>query len=177
MQTESMNPPPTLRSEVMEHLFTDLQISRFNQLYYQTMADRQKRFIKASNIVAALAASAALAGLLRDRGGAGLLVFQILMGIAAVSAAVSPILGLEDKYPQFSRAAMGHAIAKDRIWALLRDLKVSDFDETHAAREREINAFRDALVVLDERANRSVKESCWSQVERELPAEKAWSII
>jgi hypothetical protein len=161
----------------MEHLFTDLQVARFNQLSYQTMADRQKRFIKMTNIVAAVAASAAFAGLLRNGGGAGLLVFQILMAIAAVSAAVSPVLGLEDKYSQFSRAAMGHAIAKDRIWALLRHLKLSDFYESHAAREREINAFRDALVVLDERANRSVKKASWEQVERELPAEKAWTII
>jgi tRNA A-37 threonylcarbamoyl transferase component Bud32 len=86
-------------------------------------------------------------------------------------------LGLEEKYSQFERAALGHTIAKDRIWCLLRDLKLSDIEDSHEAREREINAFRDALSALDEEPHDSVKRACWEEVERELPSDKAWTII
>ena len=163
------------RDEVMERLFTDLQVARFNQLYYQARAKSVKRMITGANIIAALAASAAFTGLLREVGTAWLL--QLLMLLAAIFAAIGPVLGLEDRYSRLERAGLGHAIAKDRIWSLLRDLKLSELDETHEAREREINAFRDALSALDEDPHDSVRRSCWEKVEQELPADKAWTII
>jgi hypothetical protein len=163
------------RAELMERLFTDLQVSRFNQLYYQTRAKSVKRLITSANIIAALAASVAFTSLLRAGGTDWLL--QPLMVLAAIFAAISPVLGLEDKYSRLERAGLGHAIAKDRIWSLLRDLKLSEIDDTHEARAHEINAFRDALSALDEEPHDSVRRSCWEEVERELPAEKAWTII
>jgi hypothetical protein len=176
-EAESRRAVTSLRDEVMERLFTDLQIERFNQLYYQTRAKRTKRYIALANIIAALAASAALTGLLKVGNGPWPVILQILMAVAAVSAAVSPVLGLESKYSQLERAALGHAIAKDRLWCLLRDLKLSDIDVSHTARESEIGAFRDALTALDEDPHDSVRKACWEQVERELPADKAWTII
>jgi len=177
MQTEakSLTASRSRRQEVMERLFTDLQAARFNQLYYQARATTVRRLIKWANVIAALSASAAFTGLLRG-GGTGWLL-QTLMIVAAISAAVGPVLGLEDKYSQLERASLGHAIAKDRIWCLLRDLKLSDIDESHEAREREINAFRDALSALDEEPHDSIRRSCWEEVERELPSDKAWTII
>jgi len=163
------------RQEIMERLFTDLQVERFNQLYYQSRADSAKFWITVTNVTAALAASAAFTGLLKSSGHAGLLT--ALTAIAAVSAAVSPVLGLEDKYSRLERAAMGHTIAKDRIWALLRDLKVSELDESHEARENEISAFRDSLSTLDGKPRDSLRRKCWETVEAELPADKAWTII
>jgi hypothetical protein len=130
--------------------------------------------ITAANVLAALAASAAFTGLLRELGTVWL---QSLMALAAIFAAIGPVLGLEDKYSRLERAGLGHAIAKDRIWSLLRDLKVSELDETHEAREREINAFRDAFSALDEEPHDSVRRSCWEKVEQELPADKAWTIV
>jgi hypothetical protein len=163
------------RAEIMERLFTDLQVARFNQLYYQARAKSVKRLITAANVIAALAASAAFTGLLRQGGTAWLL--QLLMVVAALFAAINPVLGLEDKYSGLERAGLGHAIARDRIWNLLRDLKLSELDDAHEAREREINAFRDALSALDEEPHDSVRRSCWDEVERELPADKAWTLI
>lgn len=161
----------------MERLFTDLQVERFNQLYYQRRARTIKAFITLSNVIAALAASAALTGLLKGGNAVLPIVLQILMGVAAISAAVSPVLGLEARFSQLERAALGHGIARDRIWSLLRDLKLSDLEESHEAREREIAAFRDVLSALDEEPHDSVRKSCWEEVERELPADKAWTII
>ena len=165
------------RDEVMQRLFTDLQVERFNQLYYQKRAKSTKRLITLANIVAALAASAALTGLLRNGQGPWLLMFQGLMAVAAISAAIGPVLGLEEKYSQLERAALGHAVTKDRIWCLLRDLKLADINDSHEAREGEIDAFRDALSALDEEPHDSVRRACWEEVEHELPADKAWTIV
>jgi hypothetical protein len=163
------------RDEVMQRLFADLQVERFNQLYYQKRSESVKRWIICANVIAALAASVALTGLLKGVGGGWLL--QTLMGTAAVSAAIGPVLGLETKYSALERAALGHGIAKDRLRGLLRDLKLSEISEGHEAREAEICAFRDALGALDEAPHDSVRRSCWEEVERELPADKAWTII
>ncbi len=130
------------RQEVMERLFTDLQVERFNQLYYQTRARKTKSLITFANVVAALAASAAFTGFFRGSAGLWQFTLQSLMVIAAISAAVGPVLGLESKFSQLERAALGHAIAKDRIWSLLRDLKVSEIDDTHEARERDCRVQR-----------------------------------
>lgn len=163
------------RDEVMERLFSDLQVARFNQLYYQARAKSVRRMITGANIIAALAASAAFTGLLRATGTTWLL--QSLTLLAAISAAIGPVLGLEDKCARLEQAALGHAIAMDRTRSLLRDLKLSELDDTHEAREREINAFGDGLSALDEEPHDSVIRSCWEKVEQELPADKAWTII
>lgn len=99
------------------------------------------------------------------------------MVFAALCAAVGPVLGLEEKSSRLDQAALGHAIAKDRIWSLLRDLKLSDINDTHEARGAEITALGDALTALDEESHDSLRRSCWEETQRELPAEKAWTII
>ena len=162
---------------MMERLFTDLQVERLNQLYYQKRAKKIKTRITWANAIAALAASAAFTGLLGGAGGFWTIILKALMIVAAIAAAIGPVLGLETKFAQLERAALGHAIAKDRLWCLLRDLKLSEIGDTHEAREREINAFRDALSPLDEAPHESLVRSCWEEVERELPADKAWTII
>ena len=177
MPTQTDTASISRREEVMQRLFTDLQVERFNQLYYQKRARTIKRLITSANIVAAVAASAALTGLLKNGQGVWLVVFQVLMAVAAVSAAIGPVLGLEEKYSQLERAVLGHSIIKDRIWSLLRDLKLSDIDESHEAREREIAAFRNALSALDEEPHDSVRRACWEEVEHELPANRAWTIV
>ena len=173
-ETESTG---ALRVEVMERLFTDLQVERFNQLYYQKRAKRVKRLITLANAIAALSASGALIGLLTTGPGVLPTLWKVLVGIAAISAAVSPLLELDTKFSRLEQAALGHTIAKDRLWQLLRDLKISEIEETHKAREAEIGAFRDALGALDEDPHDSVRRSCWEEVEREFPAEKAWTIL
>ncbi|HTS77964.1 MAG TPA: hypothetical protein VMG40_17255 [Bryobacteraceae bacterium] len=175
MQTEVEPLNASRRTEVMERLFTDLQVARFNQLYYQTRSKSVRGWMKRANVIAALSASAAFTGMLKN--GGPLWLLQGFTIVAAISAAVGPVLGLEDKYAQLERASLGHAIAKDRIWSLLRDLKVSELTDSHEAREREIAAFREALSALDEEPHDSVRTKCWEQVERELPADKAWTII
>lgn len=177
MQTEvePLDASGSRRQEVMERLFTDLQVERFNQLYYQTRAKTLKHLIKSLHVIAVLSASAAFTELLRNSGALWLL--QGLMIVAAISAAIGPVLGLEDKYSRLEQAALGHAIAKDRMWSLLRDLKLSDIEDAHEAREREIGDFRAALSALDEKSHDSVRRSCWEEVERELPADKAWTIV
>lgn len=165
---------PLLRAEVMERLFMDLQVEYFNRLYYQTRASAIKFWITAFNVIAALSASVAFTGLLRAWGEVPLV---ILMGLAAISAAIGPVLGLESLYSQLDKAALGHSIAKDRIWSLLRDLKLSEITDSHEAREGEISAFRDSLCALDEKPHDSVRRSCWEKVQRELPVEKSWEIV
>ena len=176
MQIEALPiPSSSRRQEVMERLFTDLQVARLNQLYYRARAKRLKRAIMLANVIAALSASAAFTQLLRNSGNS--LPLQILVLIAAVSAAIVPVLSLEDKYSALEKAALGHTIAYDRIWSLLRDLKLNEIDDAHEAREREINAVRDALSALDEDPHNALRRTCWEEVERELPADKAWTIV
>ncbi len=177
MHTQTETASISRREEVMQRLFTDLQVERFNQLYYQKRAKTIKGLITSANVVAAVAASAALTGLLKNGQGVWIVVFQVLMAVAAISAAIGPVLGLEEKYSQLEKAALGHTIVKDRIWCLLRDLKLSDIGDGHEARESEIGAFRDALSALDEEPHNTVRLRCWEEVEREFPAERAWTIV
>jgi hypothetical protein len=177
LEIESPNASRSRRDEIMERLFGDFQVAYFNQLYYQSRAKSVKRMIRWANVIAAVSASVAVTTLLKDAGAVGFLV--VLTVLSAVSAAVAPVLGLEDKYSQLQQAGLGYTIVKDRLCGLLRDLKMSELDDSHEAREREIAAFRDALGPLDlnEEPHASLMQSCWEKVERELPAEKAWSII
>jgi|SRR5208282_418908 len=177
MQTQTVAESAPLREELMERLFMDMKVERFNELYYQIRAKTTKHLITSANIVAALAASTALTGMLRNGPGASLIAFQLLMAVAAVSAAVGPLMGLESSYARLEKAALGHQIARGRLWSLLRDLKLSDLDGSHEARANEIGAFLDALSALDEAPRERVRRSCWEKVEREYPAEKAWTII
>lgn len=110
-------------------LFRELQVARFNELYYQRRSDWFRRLATAANVISAVAASAALASLLAANGqlfGWGPIVWQVLTGIAAISAAVGPVLGLDVKASQMEKAALGHSILRDRLYRLLGDLKVSD---------------------------------------------------
>lgn len=133
-----------------------------------------------ANIVAAIAASAVLAHLLQESGslfGLGPKVWLLLTGIAALSAAVGPVLGLESKATQLEKAAFGHGVIRGRIHALLNDLKLAELDEAHIARSKEIEALRTALVAFDEKAAERVKKECWDQTLRELPSESAWTLV
>jgi hypothetical protein len=160
----------------MSRLFADYQVARFNELYYQKRASSVRKRATFFKIVSALAASAALTGLLSGSF-FGTLALQILTAAAAICSAIGPYLGWDNKVSQLERAALGHAIATDRIRKLLKDLKLTELTESHEARETEITAFRDSLTALDEAPNDAVRTDCWKAVEKELPAEQAWSII
>lgn len=168
------------RSDFMIRLFSDLQVARFNELYYQNRSSRMRFLARAANIVSAIAASAVLANLLRAGNalfGWGPAVWQVLTAIAALCAAVGPIFGWEAKATQFEKAALGHAIVRERTHCLLKDLKLSEVDDTHVARSEETEALRMALAALDEPASKRVKEKCWSQTLSEFPSEAAWTLI
>jgi ABC-type multidrug transport system fused ATPase/permease subunit len=177
METAIAVEPASQRQEVMERLFTDLQRERLNVLYYQARAAAVRRWIIRANIVAALAASTALGTILKSSAGAGAAVLWVLTGLAAVSAAIVPILSLADKYARLEQAARGHTLAYERLFSLLRDLKLSEVGEAHIAREKEIEALRESLSALDEKTHERLLRSCWARVEKEIPAENAWTII
>ena len=164
----------------MVGLFRDLQIARFNELYYQRRSASMHRWAVSANIVSAISASAVLLNLLKDGGsplGFGPGVWQLLTGLAAVSAAVGPILGWERKASQFEKASLGHGIVRERIRSLLIDLKLSALDESHRARQQEIEAVRLSLLALDEPASEKLKEKCWEQTLQEIPSDRAWTLL
>ncbi len=169
------------RAEIMTRLFKDLQIARFNELYYQKRSASLRNWTKGANIVSSLAASLVLGSLLTGPGspllGFGPIAWQILTLLAALSAAASPALGLSEKASQMERAALGHSIIKERIRRLLSDLKVSELKDSHVGRDEEINAMRLALSPLDELPSMKLREKCWERTLEEIPSEKAWSII
>lgn len=178
-----MTSPPiqgSWRGDFMIRLFSDLQLARFNELYYLNRSSRMRFLARAANIVSAIAASAVLANLLRAGNalfGWGPAVWQVLTAIAALCAAVGPIFGWEARATQFEKAALGHAIVRERTHRLLKDLKLSEIDETYVARYEEIDALRIALAALDEPASARVKERCWNQTLREFPSEAAWTLV
>ena len=164
----------------MTRLFRELQIARFNELYYPRRADWFRRLATTANIISALAASAVLASLLAGNSklfGWGPIVWQLLTGIAAASAAIGPVLGLDVRASQMDKAALGHSIVRDRLHRLLSDLKTSSLDESHVARDREIDAFRSALAALDEVPSEKLREECWKRTLEEYPPEKAWTLV
>ena len=164
----------------MTRLFSELQIARFNELYYQRRAQWFRRLATGANIISALAASAVLASLLASDSklfGWGPAVWKILTGIAAASAAIGPILGLDVKASQMEKAALGHSILKDRLHRLLSDLKGSDLEESHLARDNEIEALGSALAALDEAPSERLRQKCWNQTLEEYPPDKAWTLV
>lgn len=183
MGTTMASPPirqESRRGELMTRLFHDLQIARFNELYYQRRAAWMRFLSTSANIVSAVAASAVLAHLLKEGDslfGFGPVAWQLLTGLAALSAAVGPVLGLDGKAIQLDKAAFGHGVIRGRIHALLNDLKMAELDETHIARSKEIEALRTALSALDEPGSERVKERCWDQTLREIPSESAWTLV
>ena len=165
----------------MARLFGDLQTARFNELYYQKRAAFFRKWAKRANVVSALAASLVLANLLIGPGnplfGLGPLIWQTLTGLAALSAAIGPVLGLWDKASQMDKAALGHSIVKERIRQLLVELKLSDLQDSHLGRDQEIDAVRSALAPLDEPPSEKLRETCWEKTLEELPSDKAWSVV
>jgi|SRR5579863_2743965 hypothetical protein len=182
MSSLTISPPSqeSRRGEVMTRLFRELQVARFNELYYQRRSDWFRRLATAANVISAVAASAVLASLLAANGqlfGWGPIVWQLLTGIAAISAAVGPVLGLDVKASQMEKAALGHSILRDRLYRLLGDLKVSDLDDSHLARDKEIESFRSALAPLDEPPTEKLREECWNRTLEEFPSDKAWTLV
>lgn len=176
MSSSTVLPPvqESRRGQFMTRAFSDYQVARFNELYYQRRAAGTRTLITLANVLSALSASAVLASLLKDGFGLGPLVWQALTGLAACSALV-PVIGFEAKATQFERAELGYGLVRARLRDLLRDLKLADLDETHFAREREIAAVRDSLAALDaEPTKRQLSEQCWRQTLEEIPSESAW---
>ncbi|MBA3975389.1 MAG: hypothetical protein C0504_14385 [Candidatus Solibacter sp.] len=166
------------RDIIMAQLFSDLQIARFNELYYQKRAQWHRRLSASANVISALASSAVVTALLRDSVfGWFPLLWLILAMLAAVCAAVVPILQLDTKASQLDKAAFGHAIVRDRIHKLLRDLKLSELDDVHLGRKAEIDSLRTTLGALDEPPHSSVINSCWDQVLHEYPSDQAWTVV
>ncbi len=165
----------------MTRLFGELQTARFNELYYQQRSAFFKKWARRASILSALAASFVLANLLTGPGnqlfGFGPLIWQLLTLMATLAAAVGPVLGLGEKAAQMDKAALGHALVKDRVRRLLTDLKLSDLDDSHVARDREIDAIRSALSALDEPPSEKVREACWEKTLAEFPSDKAWLLI
>jgi hypothetical protein len=178
----AVSPPlvDSKRGELMVRLFRELQIARFSELYYQRRAEWFRGWATGADIISAVAASAVLANLLASNGrlfGWGPVVWQALTGIAAASAAIGPVLGLGAKASQMEKAALGQSILKDRLRRLLSDLKSSALEESHLARDKEIDAFGTALSALDEAPSEKLAEKCWKRTLEEYPPEKAWTLV
>jgi hypothetical protein len=75
------------------------------------------------------------------------------------------------------KAAFGQSILKDRLHRLLSDLKSSPLEESHRARDLEIDAFGSALSALDEAPSERLAEKCWQRTLEEYPPEKAWTLV
>ena len=173
-----LNPATQSRRDLLlSRLFTELQIVRFNEIYYHKRAATMHRLSLGSNILATVASSTALFGLLSGFP-IGALAWKILTAVAAISAVLGPVFQLEPKAAQFEKAALGHSIVRDRMKRLIQDLKMSPLEETHVARNDEITALRDALAALDEPPGATrLKEQVWKQVLEEYPSDQAWSIL
>jgi hypothetical protein len=170
-------PTETQREELMIGLFVVMQKARFNVIYYGARANRMRLYATTSNVVAALASSVALVGLLSDSA-FGPLALRILTAVAAGMAAVGPILHWDGKASQFEKAALGHGIILNRVQVLLHDLKLADgATAEHHARVSELDAFHGALTALDEAGDERLKKKAWEQTEREFPVGDAWNLV
>jgi len=163
---------------MLVRLFGDLQVARYNEIYYQLRGSSKRRAAKYLKVLSAVASSAALLGMLKAIPAIGELVAAMLVAGAASAAAIGPIFGLESQAAQYEKAAMGHAIVRERIKGLLRDLKVREaFDAECEGRLVEIAGFTSVLVALDDNGVAAVKERAWKQTLEEYPSESAWSIV
>jgi hypothetical protein len=177
MSTVPAPPVDARRDEIMYCLFADLQKARFNELYYRNRAASLRRWSNLSSIISALTASSVLAGMLKE-GTVGASVIWMLLTLAAVvTAAANPVLQWNTRAARLEQAALGHGLIHNRVHELLRDLKLSELNESHEARMREINAFGDGLAALDEKPVQRVINKCWEQALREYPADQAWTAV
>lgn len=168
---------PDRRAEVMCGLFNELQIARFNYLYNQELADRYAKLSKWSRIVSALAASAILAGML-SQDSIGAWLWKGLTALAAVTAALSPILGWDRKAYAFEKAGFAYKLIHDRVKTLLQDMKLSQLTTDHEARKAEIVAIQNSLSLLEnESPRKDLIESSWARATQEYPSEDAWAAI
>ena len=165
------------REEFMMRLYGDLQIARFNEIYYQTRAQQARGWASRMNMLSAVASSGAFVGIIKPLPTIGPVIPPLLTAIAAVAAACGPFLGLDAKASQFERAAFGHGLIKDRIKRLLRDLKMKDLNYEHEARDNEIEHIRSSLNALDEAGSDVIRKRAWEQTLREFPSDSAWNLV
>lgn len=165
------------RTVVMYKVLQDLQEAHYNRLYALTRSSRVRFQMKCCNMVAALAASAALAGLFSSAGGMWLFVWKGLTGVAAVLAAVGPVLGWDAYAAQMEKSAMGHSMLADRFRVLLSDLRLSPLDDSHEARLRDLYELRNAMSSLDEAPDEATQAQCWRKTLEQIPSEGAWDRI
>ena len=159
-------------------LFNEMQVARFNVIYYQTRASRMRQYSTWSNVLATVTSSVAFVGLFSASTDLGTNALKGLTAFAAIAALLGPVLHWDSKGSQFDRAALGHSIIMDRLRLLLSDLKVSDAVEPqHQSRIAEIEALRGALTALDEPGKNRVKLKAWKQAEEELPTSHAWDLV
>lgn len=163
----------------MMRWFSDLQTARLNEIYYQRRAAAVRRLSWRCNVAASIAASSAVAG--------GLAAFPIpgikwilagLALVAALLAAVVPVMGLEDEASRLEKAAMGWSLVFSRLRRLLGDLKGSELSPEHLGREAELDALRLFVYALDQQpSDTPLVKTSWDQVLRELPSEQAWTLV
>lgn len=170
--------PPSRRDDLMCGLFVDLQNARFNFLYHQALADRFDKLSKWSRIVAAIAASGVLGGIL-SQGSIGAGVWKGVTALAAVAAIIGPLLGWERKAHEYQKMAFGFSLVHDRLKGLLADMKLSDLSSDHEARKAEIMLLWNSLSALVVGSpNKALIESSWDRANEEYPPTKeAWGAI
>lgn len=114
--------------------------TRFNQHMHSALATRYHRLVTGSAIVSALASSTGLAAFLGDSSPVG----TVLIGLAIVSAAVSPVLGWSAKHAKHSSLFSGYRmlelrmpmISAEEVKQQYRDLEYQEPAEKPALFER-----------------------------------------
>jgi hypothetical protein len=173
----STEPVETYRGVVMTRLFSALQHARFNELYYRKRASMLRKFSTSANLLSALAASTVLTGLLKEGAfGVSPVLWPALTALAAIGAAVAPVMHWDSKASQLETAAFCHGLVRDRLHQLLRELRLTEIHYGHMDREAEILAFQTGLAALDENPSDHLISKCWDQTLRELPSDQAWVI-
>lgn len=177
MSTESVVPESaeSLQAIVMRRLVYRLQYATYSKLYYQLRAGQMRWRLKAASAGAGIASSAVLLGLLATS--EFMAGWQIISGASAVASILALTLGWEAQAVQFEKAAMGHAMVQERIELLLGELRITEIDDRHVAREAEIIAFWQMLSPLDEQPRDPTRERAWSMMEQGLPMEGIWDRV
>lgn len=96
-----------------------------NAKYYARKLEWLKRTNTSIDVVVAIVASAAFAGLAIWKSTIGANVFSVFLGIAAVLSALRPVLRLPDKIDRYSKLHYGYLEVFYRIQSLIADMRIA----------------------------------------------------
>lgn len=157
-------------------LHDSYRTSLMNARYYARRLHVLKQCSLAADIVTALAASAAFAGLTIWKTDTGTWGFTAVLGLSAIISAIRSVLRLPEKIERYSKLHYGYMELYYRIESLISEMRTSPrIDEEHLKKSTELSdRFRTMALEGDAYQDQKTLLKEQDEIERIIPAEHLW---